>query len=308
MRSVASPIASITRGLSSPSPANSPSVSSACSYCSMRVIRHRRMIASDAAEILRVADSEDPRLQQMLQRPVVFLQAELAQTQKRDTPRRSSAQGAPPCETHRGTAGSCRASSTPCPDTSSPRRTRASASAAFAYRSIASSHRCAWRASVAACSSRSNSALVDRCRCRRALQQPAASRAAETPVCPPARCRLHGRDQRSPARGRSRAIRLPARLRHLDRPARLFAAALRLRLGIQAIDDRTLPVRIVLPLQPVVSGRELHVRFDEIGRLLRRSPRACATASSTLPVCRRRLASSLRAARSSGRIVVARSR
>ena len=83
MRSVARPIASITRGLSFPSAANSPSVSSACSNCSVRVMSMRRVIAGGPAELGHVADPESTRLKQVLERPVVLLQPELAQPQKR---------------------------------------------------------------------------------------------------------------------------------------------------------------------------------------------------------------------------------
>ena len=77
------PIASITRGLSSPSLANSPSVSSACSYCSMPRHQDGRVIPGDAAEVRHVADAEDARLQQVLQRAVVVLERELAQAEER---------------------------------------------------------------------------------------------------------------------------------------------------------------------------------------------------------------------------------
>ncbi len=72
----------MTRGLSSPSLANSPSVSSACSYCSIRVIRIAAWYRDDVPEILDVADPEDPRLQQVLERAVVLLQPELAQAEE----------------------------------------------------------------------------------------------------------------------------------------------------------------------------------------------------------------------------------
>ena len=45
--------------------------------------QHGRVIAGDAREILCVADAEDARLQQELQRAVVLLQTELAQAEER---------------------------------------------------------------------------------------------------------------------------------------------------------------------------------------------------------------------------------
>ena len=83
MRSVARPIASITRGLSLPSAANSPSVSRACSNCSAARHQERRVIAGGPTELGHVADPERARLEQVLERPVVLLQPEFAQPEKR---------------------------------------------------------------------------------------------------------------------------------------------------------------------------------------------------------------------------------
>src|SRR2546430_10314869 len=47
-----------------------------------------------------------------------------------------------------------------------------------------------------------------------------------------------------------------------------LAALLRLCFDVQLIDDRLFALRIFLTLETIVGSGELHVRFDQIGRIL----------------------------------------